>query len=220
MAAATWSETPGPSAACTSATRATPPRMQRQCVTSGCLSCPCQWLAAASALALTAVLALAGCSTGIGSDTAVSVDGTDYTVAELQEATTQLNALAQQPGEPQQVVADLVADLAQRPVEDAVGIGETGAAGVQGSGHAEDHDAAEPERDGGLDGLLDAGIAGGQVADQRGSALRAALLDARGQPGVGVLGQVRGDDPIDQGSRPGQALGLHGRLRRTGLLGR
>ncbi|GGF38888.1 hypothetical protein GCM10011366_03100 [Ornithinimicrobium tianjinense] len=60
-----------------------------------------------TALALTAVLALAGCSTGIGSDTAVSVDGTDYTVAELQEATTQLNALAQQPGEPQQVVADL-----------------------------------------------------------------------------------------------------------------
>ena len=96
-------------------------------------------------------------------------------------------------------------------IHDGIGVRQT---------DLDDIGPAEPECDGGLDGLLDAGIAGGQVADQRGSALRAALLDARGQPGVGVRGQARGDDPIDQGSRPGQALGLHGRLRRTGLLGR
>ncbi len=59
------------------------------------------------ALALTAVLTLAGCSAGFGSDTAVSVEGKDYSVAELQQATAQLNTVSQQPSEPQQVLADL-----------------------------------------------------------------------------------------------------------------
>lgn len=68
-----------------------------------------------SALALTAVLALAGCS-GVGSDLGVAVDGEEYSVTELQQATTQLNEVAgnleqplqtfQQTG-PQQVVTDL-----------------------------------------------------------------------------------------------------------------
>lgn len=71
------------------------------------------------ALALTAVLTLTGCSAGFGSDTAVSVEGKDYSVAELQQATTQLNALAQQPGEPQQVIAD----LALLPLLDSIFVG-------------------------------------------------------------------------------------------------
>ncbi|WP_156875818.1 hypothetical protein [Ornithinimicrobium pekingense] len=67
------------------------------------------------ALALTAVLALAGCS-GVGSDLGVAVDGEEYSVTELQEATTQLNEVAanlEQPlqtfqeSSPQQVVTDL-----------------------------------------------------------------------------------------------------------------
>lgn len=78
-----------------------------------------------TALALTAALALAGCSSGVGSDTAVTVDGTDYSVAQLQQATTDLNdagasvaaqggaadvgdlALSREGSTPQQVVADL-----------------------------------------------------------------------------------------------------------------
>ncbi len=67
------------------------------------------------ALALTATLTLAGCS-GVGSDLGVAVEGDEYSVTELQQATTQLNEVAanltepqpafQQTG-PQQVVADL-----------------------------------------------------------------------------------------------------------------
>lgn len=57
-------------------------------------------------LVLTAALVVTGCS-GFGSDTAVSVNGTDYSVAELQQATVELGEVTQQPGEPQQVVADL-----------------------------------------------------------------------------------------------------------------
>lgn len=57
-------------------------------------------------LALTATLALSGCS-GVGSDTGVSVNGKEYSVAELQEATAQLGEVTQQPGDPQQVVSDL-----------------------------------------------------------------------------------------------------------------
>jgi hypothetical protein len=60
------------------------------------------------ALALSTALTLAGCSGGgVGDDTGVSVEGSDYSVAELQEATAQLNRVAQQPSDPQQVVADL-----------------------------------------------------------------------------------------------------------------
>lgn len=60
------------------------------------------------ALALTAALTLAGCSGGgVGAHPGVSVDGKDYSVADLQEATAQLNAMTQQASEPQQVVADL-----------------------------------------------------------------------------------------------------------------
>src|SRR5690606_5911795 len=58
------------------------------------------------ALALTAALTLAGCS-GLGSDPGVSVNGQEFSVAELQEATAQLNQAAEQPAGPQQVVADL-----------------------------------------------------------------------------------------------------------------
>lgn len=58
------------------------------------------------ALALTAALALSGCS-GVGSDPGVSVDGQQFSVAELQEATAQLNQAAAEPTGPQQVVADL-----------------------------------------------------------------------------------------------------------------
>lgn len=67
------------------------------------------------ALALTAAATLAGC-TGVGSDLGVSVDGDEYSVNQLQEATTQLNEVAANlaqpvPGfvesGPQQVVADL-----------------------------------------------------------------------------------------------------------------
>lgn len=58
------------------------------------------------ALALTASLTLAGCS-GVGSDLGVSVNGQEFSVAELQEATAQLNEAAEQPAGPQQVVADL-----------------------------------------------------------------------------------------------------------------
>lgn len=62
------------------------------------------------ALALTATLALAGCSTG-GSGTGVTVDGQSYSTADLHQATAQLNeAFAQQSGQPlgaQQVIASL-----------------------------------------------------------------------------------------------------------------
>ena len=76
------------------------------------------------ALALTAALTLAGCS-GVGSDRAVSVDGEEYSVTEVQQAATQLNqvvpvlaervaaqetppqAAFQQETTPQQVVTDL-----------------------------------------------------------------------------------------------------------------
>lgn len=67
------------------------------------------------ALASTAALVLAGCS-GVGSDLGVAVEGDEYSVTELQRATSQLNEVAANlqepvPGfqqtEPQQVVADL-----------------------------------------------------------------------------------------------------------------
>jgi hypothetical protein len=67
------------------------------------------------ALALTATLALAGCS-GVGSDLGVAVEGDEYSVTELQRATTELNEVAanlQEPlpafqqTDPQQVIADL-----------------------------------------------------------------------------------------------------------------
>lgn len=67
------------------------------------------------ALALTAALTLAGCS-GVGSHLGVAVDGDEFSVNELQEATTQLNEVAANLPEavpgfvesgPQQVVADL-----------------------------------------------------------------------------------------------------------------
>lgn len=67
------------------------------------------------ALALTAALTLAGC-TGVGSDLGVAVEGQEFSVDQLQQATSQLNEVAtnltepvpgfQQTG-PQQVVADL-----------------------------------------------------------------------------------------------------------------
>lgn len=59
------------------------------------------------ALALTAALTLAGCA-GVGSDLGVSVEGEEFSVAELQEATGQLNEATGQPTGPQQVIADLV----------------------------------------------------------------------------------------------------------------
>jgi peptidoglycan hydrolase-like protein with peptidoglycan-binding domain len=58
------------------------------------------------ALAVTAALVLSGCS-GVGFDLGVAVDDREFSVAQLQEATVQLGTASAQPGEPQQVVADL-----------------------------------------------------------------------------------------------------------------
>lgn len=57
------------------------------------------------ALALTAALTLAGCSVGDSTE-GVSVDGQTYSMAELHEATEQLNQLGQQT-DAKQVIADL-----------------------------------------------------------------------------------------------------------------
>lgn len=61
-------------------------------------------LALAAAMSLS--LSLSACS-GVGSDPGVSVDGTSYSVAELQEAAQQLDSVAQQGGGTQQIIADL-----------------------------------------------------------------------------------------------------------------
>lgn len=71
------------------------------------------------ALALTAALTLAGCSTG-GSGTGVTVDGTSYSMADLHEATTQLNeAFGQQSGQ-QLGAQQVIASLALLPLLDQV----------------------------------------------------------------------------------------------------
>ncbi|MFK5633305.1 MULTISPECIES: hypothetical protein [unclassified Ornithinimicrobium] len=73
------------------------------------------------ALAVTAALVLSGCS-GVGSDLGVAVDDREFSVAELQEATSQLNAASAQVGAPQQVGGpqQVVADLALLPVLEGI----------------------------------------------------------------------------------------------------
>lgn len=73
-------------------------------------------------LTLSAALVLSGCG-GPGSDPAVTVDGTSYSVAEVQQATQQINevVLSQQvaAGAPEQepnTPQDLISDLALLPV--------------------------------------------------------------------------------------------------------
>lgn len=76
------------------------------------------------ALALTAALTLAGCS-GVGSDRAVSVDGEEFSVSEVQQATTQLNEVAGNLEEPNQFFQQsspqqVLTDLAVLPVLDQI----------------------------------------------------------------------------------------------------
>ncbi|MGO0574846.1 hypothetical protein [Ornithinimicrobium panacihumi] len=66
-----------------------------------------------TALTLSAALVLTGCA-GAGTTSGVSVNGTDYSAAEVQEATAQLSEATQQQFQPQQVIAS----LAQLPVLD------------------------------------------------------------------------------------------------------
>jgi predicted small secreted protein len=77
------------------------------------------------ALALTAALTLAGCSGGVGSDPAVTVDGEAFSVNEVQQATTQLNEVAANLKEPSQFFQQttpqqVVTDLAVLPVLDQI----------------------------------------------------------------------------------------------------
>ncbi|WP_228255069.1 hypothetical protein [Ornithinimicrobium avium] len=72
------------------------------------------------ALALTAILALAGCS-AVGSDTGVSVDGQSYSMDDLHQATTQLNeAFGPQAGGQQLGAQQVIASLALLPLLDQV----------------------------------------------------------------------------------------------------
>lgn len=104
------------------------------------------------ALAATAALTLAGCG-GVGSDLGVAVDGEEYSVTQLQEATSQLNEVATnlpepmpafQQTAPQQVVTDLAllplleGIFAGSPVELSEGQVEEflGSAGVAEPGEA------------------------------------------------------------------------------------
>lgn len=79
------------------------------------------------ALALTAALTLAGCS-GVGADPAVTVDGEEFSVAEVQEAATQLNEVALNLEEPRQMYGrtnpqQVITDLAVLPVLDQIFVG-------------------------------------------------------------------------------------------------
>lgn len=69
-----------------------------------------------ASLSLSAALLLSACGGGPGSETAVSVNGTDYSVAELQDAVTDLNTVAQMPS----TTSDVIRDLAVLPVLEGI----------------------------------------------------------------------------------------------------
>lgn len=59
-----------------------------------------------AALALTSLIALTGCS-GVGSDMGATIEGTTFSVAELQEAAVQLGTVDPQLNDPRQIIASL-----------------------------------------------------------------------------------------------------------------
>lgn len=65
-----------------------------------------------ASLSLSAALLLSACGAGPGSDTAVSVNGTDYSVAEVQTAVQELSTVAAAPS----TTSDVIRDLAVLPV--------------------------------------------------------------------------------------------------------
>ncbi|MFX0538132.1 hypothetical protein ACQBAT_03095 [Ornithinimicrobium sp. Y1847] len=73
--------------------------------------------------AVATALALTGCS-GVGSDTGLTVEGTDYSVAELQQAASQFASASAEPADSRRVIAD----LALLPIFDEVFAGSPAAA--------------------------------------------------------------------------------------------